>query len=236
MTARILLVEDEPAILESLAYVLGRDGFQVVTAGNAAEAEALAATDLVVDLVVLDLMLPDGSGFDLIRGWRASERPMPIIVLSSRDAEADRVAALESGADDYVTKPFSPREIVARVRAVLRRSAARASSPREAKAPPLSADARTRRAVAAGRTLDLTRVEFDLLATLLGSPGRVFTRAELIDRVWGDGFRITDRTIDSHVKALRRKIADAGAEPTWIETVRGVGYRLSDDPSTAEQP
>jgi two-component system catabolic regulation response regulator CreB len=183
-------------------------------------------------------MLPDGSGFDLIRRWRAAatSRPMPIIVLSSRDAEADRVAALESGADDYVTKPFSPREIVARVRAVLRRSvsvgAAAQASPR--RAPPLSADPRTRRAEASGRGLDLTRVEFDLLATLLGSPGRVFTRAELIDRVWGDGFRITDRTIDSHVKALRKKIAEAGAEPSWIETVRGVGYRLSDDPTSPE--
>jgi DNA-binding response OmpR family regulator len=232
MTARILLVEDEPAILESLAYVLGRDGFSVVTAKTAAEANDLASG---VDLVVLDLMLPDGSGFDLIRGWRATARPMPVIVLSSRDAEADRVAALESGADDYVTKPFSPREIVARVRAVLRRSAATASSqPGTKQAPPITTDARTRRAVAAGRALDLTRVEFDLLATLLGSPGRVFTRAELIDRVWGDGFRITDRTIDSHVKALRKKIAEAGAEPSWIETVRGVGYRLSDEPGAAE--
>lgn len=233
MTARILLVEDEPAILESLAYVLGRDGFSVVAAKTAAEANALASG---VDLVVLDLMLPDGSGFDLIRGWRATARPMPVIVLSSRDAEADRVAALESGADDYVTKPFSPREIVARVRAVLRRSATTASSvPTEPKqAPPITTDPRTRRAVAAGRALDLTRVEFDLLATLLGSPGRVFTRAELIDRVWGDGFRITDRTIDSHVKALRKKIAEAGAEPSWIETVRGVGYRLSDEPGAPE--
>jgi DNA-binding response OmpR family regulator len=237
MTARILLVEDEPAILESLAYVLGRDGFAVISAKNAAEAAALASG---ADLVVLDLMLPDGSGFDLIRGWRAAtpSRPMPIIVLSSRDAEADRVAALESGADDYVTKPFSPREIVARVRAVLRRSAPSAVAARsQAKqAPPLSTDARTRRAEVSGRALDLTRVEFDLLATLLGSPGRVFTRAELIDRVWGDGFRITDRTIDSHVKALRKKIGEAGAEPSWIETVRGVGYRLSDDPSSAVAP
>ncbi|HKY38191.1 MAG TPA: response regulator transcription factor [Polyangiaceae bacterium] len=233
MTARILLVEDEPAILESLAYVLGRDGFMVVLAKTAAEANALAQG---VDLVVLDLMLPDGSGFDLIRGWRATGHPMPIIVLSSRDAEADRVAALESGADDYVTKPFSPREIVARVRAVLRRSTAAPASTRPAgkQLSPITTDARTRRAVAAGRSLDLTRVEFDLLATLLGSPGRVFTRAELIDRVWGDGFRITDRTIDSHVKALRRKIAEAGAEPSWIETVRGVGYRLSDEPEAAE--
>jgi len=233
MTARILLVEDEPAILESLAYVLGRDGFAVILAKNAAEAAALAAQ---ADLTVLDLMLPDGSGFDLIRDFRATERPMPIIVLSSRDAEADRVAALESGADDYVTKPFSPREIVARVRAVLRRSVATASRAPNKQAPPLSADGRTRRAEAAGRTLDLTRVEFDLLATLLGAPGRVFTRAELIDRVWGDGFRITDRTIDSHVKALRKKIGEAGAEPSWIETVRGVGYRLTDDPSGAESP
>lgn len=238
MTARILLVEDEPAILESLAYVLSRDGFTVATAKNAAEASAVAAKG-GVELVVLDLMLPDGSGFDLIRGWRAvaTNRPMPIIVLSSRDAEADRVAALESGADDYVTKPFSPREIVARVRAVLRRSAASGgeAAPTPMKpVPPLSTDARTRRAEASGRALDLTRVEFDLLATLLGSPGRVFTRAELIDRVWGDGFRITDRTIDSHVKALRKKIGEAGAEPSWIETVRGVGYRLTDDPAGAE--
>lgn len=238
MTARILLVEDEPAILESLAYVLGRDGFTVISAKNAAEASQQAVS---ADLVVLDLMLPDGSGFDLIRGWRAAadqQRPMPIIVLSSRDGEADRVAALESGADDYVTKPFSPREIVARVRAVLRRSAASPASARAQarQAPPLSADARTRRAEAAGRALDLTRVEFDLLAALLGSPGRVFTRAELIDRVWGDGFRITDRTIDSHVKALRKKIAEAGAEPSWIETVRGVGYRLSDDPESDDAP
>jgi len=235
MNARILLVEDEPAILESLAYVLGRDGFSVVLAKSAAEAEAAAAGGQIggqIDLVVLDLMLPDGSGFDLIRSWRAKQKPMPIIVLSSRDAEADRVAALESGADDYVTKPFSPREIVARVRAVLRRS--EGSPAALAVGPPLSTDARTRRATAAGRALDLTRVEFDLLATLLGSPGRVFTRAELIDRVWGDGFRITDRTIDSHVKGLRKKIGEAGAEPTWIETVRGVGYRLSDDPSAGE--
>jgi DNA-binding response OmpR family regulator len=244
MTARILLVEDEPAILESLAYVLSRDGFAVATAKNAAEASVVALADVSgdtrIDLIVLDLMLPDGSGFDLIRRWRAAgtSQPMPIIVLSSRDAEADRVAALESGADDYVTKPFSPREIVARVRAVLRRSVttspAASSAPR--RVPPLSADARTRRAEASGRALDLTRVEFDLLATLLGSPGRVFTRAELIDRVWGDGFRITDRTIDSHVKALRKKISEAGAEPSWIETVRGVGYKLSDDPSSAETP
>ena len=223
MTARILLVEDEPAILESLAYVLGRDGFSVVAAKTAAEANALASG---VDLVVLDLMLPDGSGFDLIRGWRATARPMPVIVLSSRDAEADRVAALESGADDYVTKPFSPREIVARVRAVLRRSAATASSlPTEPKqAPPISTDARTRRAVAAGRALDLTRVEFDLLATLLGSPGRVFTRETLLSRVWGYEYYGGARTVDVHIRRLRAKLGEEHAN--LIQTVRSVGYRF----------
>src|SRR5215216_4160652 len=193
MTARILLVEDEPAILESLAYVLGRDGFAVISAKNAAEASALADG---ADLVVLDLMLPDGSGFDLIRGWRAAapHRQMPIIVLSSRDAEADRVAALESGADDYVTKPFSPREIVARVRAVLRRSVASVAPPAVSTSAAVELDAKTRRARVGETALELTRVEFDLLACLLAGPDRVHTRAELIDRVWGDGFAITDRT------------------------------------------
>src|SRR5438105_3883823 len=159
MTARILLVEDEPAILESLAYVLGRDGFAVVSAKNAAEASALALAP-GADLVVLDLMLPDGSGFDLIRGWRSASqpRPMPIIVLSSRDGEADRVAALESGADDYVTKPFSPREVVARVRAVLRRLQSSAPSPPSTSwQTPLRVEDTTRRAHLGDRALELTR-------------------------------------------------------------------------------
>jgi two-component system catabolic regulation response regulator CreB len=182
---------------------------------------------------VLDLMLPDGSGFDLIGRLRNRGHTIPIIVLSSRDSEADRVAALETGADDYVVKPFSPREVVARVRAVLRRvqpapQAGRALSTDIA----LSVDTDTRRAQVSGQPLELTRVEFDLLSTLLESPGRVYTRAQLIDRVWGDGFAISDRTIDSHVKSLRRKVADAGGNPGLIETVRGVGYRVTD----AEHP
>jgi two-component system catabolic regulation response regulator CreB len=190
--------------------------------------------------VILDLMLPDGSGFDLIGDVRRSNVGTPIIVLTSRDDEADRVAALETGADDYVTKPFSPREMTARVRAVLRRVAPTTSAPPSAAtnpAPPvreepipLSIDEPTRRAHAHGYELDLTRVEFDLLACLLAAPGRVFTRAELIDRVWGDGFAITDRTVDSHVKGLRRKVEAAGGSPDLIETVRGVGYRVTDKP------
>ena len=221
--SQILVVEDEPAIAESLAYALRREGYAVATAGTL----AAAARELdTATLVVLDLMLPDGSGFDLLGKLRAQRTPPAVIVLSSRDAEADRVAALETGADDYVTKPFSPREIVARVRAVLRRARAAGVGEGEARELPLRVEESTRRAFVHGRSLELTKVEFDLLACLLGAPGRVFTRAELIDRVWGDGFAITDRTIDSHVKGLRRKVGEAGGEPGLIETVRGVGYRV----------
>jgi two-component system catabolic regulation response regulator CreB len=230
MVQRILVVEDEPAIAESVAYALTRDGFAVSLAATVSAAASLAES---ADLVVLDLMLPDGSGFDLIARWRKAKH-IPIIVLSSRDGEADRVVALEAGADDYVTKPFSPREVLARVRAVLRRSQAETSPLAGAQA--LSVDPVTRRARANDSSLELTRVEFDVLSCLLEQPGRVYSRMELIGRVWGDGFAITDRTIDSHVKALRKKVAEAGAEPGLIETVRGVGYRVTDTPSTLKEP
>ncbi|HYO95431.1 MAG TPA: response regulator transcription factor [Polyangiaceae bacterium] len=223
MSLEILVVEDEPAIAESVAYALRRDGFTVVVAATAAAADKQVDA---VDLVVLDLMLPDDSGFALIARWRKRTLLTPIIVLSSRDDEADRIAALESGADDYVTKPFSPREVVARVRAVLRRVRPSAEAAPE-RPLPLRVDLATRRADVDGRELELTRVEFDLLACLVESPGRVFTRAQLIDRVWGDGFAITDRTVDSHIKGLRRKLADVAADPGLIETVRGVGFRVN---------
>jgi DNA-binding response OmpR family regulator len=229
---RILVVEDEPAIAESIAYSLRRDGFTVSVAGTFAAAERELKQ---VDLIILDLMLPDGSGFDLIGQVRRTKSGTAVIVLSSRDGEADRVAALETGADDYVTKPFSPREIVARVRAVLRRaSAAVRAEPTVTEPLPLTVDEVTRRAHVHGRMVDLTRVEFDLLSCLLAAPGRVFTRAQLIDRVWGDGFAITDRTIDSHVKALRKKVGEAGGDAALIETVRGVGYRVTDRPQSAD--
>jgi DNA-binding response OmpR family regulator len=232
--SKILVVEDEPAIAESIAYSLRRDGFTATVAPTLAAAERELDG---ADLVVLDLMLPDGSGFDLIGQIRRGKQGTAVIVLSSRDGEADRVAALETGADDYVTKPFSPREIVARVRAVLRRAspAAKDAAPAAARptAMPLAVDEATRRATVNGRAMDLTRVEFDLLACLLAAPGRVFTRAQLIDRVWGDGFAITDRTIDSHVKGLRKKVSEAGGDAALIETVRGVGYRVTDRPSTS---
>jgi two-component system catabolic regulation response regulator CreB len=228
----ILVVEDEPAIAESVAYSLRREGFEVRVA---ASLEAAIALEPEATLILLDLMLPDGSGFDLIAQLRAQGSQKPIIVLSSRDSEADRVASLETGADDYVTKPFSPREVVARVRAVLRRAEAHAHE-RPAPASVLIVEPESRRAFHQDKELELTRVEFDLLSQLLQTPGRVFGRAELIDRVWGDGFAITDRTIDSHIKSLRRKVADAGGAPRLIQTVRGVGYRISDGRKGAPEP
>jgi DNA-binding response OmpR family regulator len=217
---RILIVEDEPAIAESLEYALRREGFATETASTFARAQ-LART--WPTLILLDLMLPDGNGAHLIRTLRAEGRHTPIIVLSSRERESDRVAALEDGADDYVTKPFSPREIVARVRAVLRRT--RQGNDPVPHSAGLGLDPLARRAELNGKDLELTRVEFDLLSQLCSSPGRVYTRSELIDRVWGDGFAISDRTVDSHVKSLRKKLSEAGGPAALIETIRGVGYR-----------
>lgn len=222
----VLVVEDEPAIAESLSYSLRREGYAVETAGTLADAEDKVAS---AALVILDLMLPDGSGFDLLAQLRRLDPPPAVIILSSRDHEADRVAGLETGADDYVTKPFSPREVVARVRAVLRR-AQHGESGKSEPVLPLTCEPDTRRAAVNGEPLELTRVEFDLLSTLLDAPGRVFTRSQLIERIWGDNFAITDRTVDSHVKALRRKVSEAGGDAQLIETVRGVGYRVSDEP------
>lgn len=232
--ASVLIVEDEPAIAESLSFALRRDGFTVEVANCLAQTNGKVAQ---ADLVLLDLMLPDGSGFDLIVQIRRNGLRPAIIVLSSRDEEADRVAALETGADDYVTKPFSPREVVARVRAVLRRAQPNGNAqPTEPSVPtpllvlPIQVDATTRRASVHGVVLELTRVEFDLLASLVEEPGRVYTRAQLIDKVWGDGFAITDRTVDSHVKGLRKKVSEAGGDPNLVETVRGVGYRVAVGP------
>jgi two-component system catabolic regulation response regulator CreB len=228
VTHRIVVIEDEPAIAESVAYSLEREGHSVGIAGTIAEARELTAA---ADLIVLDLILPDGDGMELLRAIRAAGQRAAVIVLSSRDAETDRVTALEIGADDYVTKPFSPREVVARVRAVLRRTSGPAHSDGGRAAIPLRIDRESRRASIHNHSLELTRVEFDLLAALVEAPGRVFTRAQLIDAVWGDGFALSDRTVDSHVKLLRRKIAEVGGNADWIETVRGVGYRVMEEAS-----
>ncbi len=216
----VLIVEDEQAIAESLAYLLEREGFQTSTAPTLQQARAQAAH---VQVIVLDLTLPDGSGHELIVEERRLGRTTPIIVLSSRNGEKDRVAALDAGADDYVTKPFSPREVAARIRAILRRLS---TSGITLTTQTLRVDKDRREASCASQLLELTRVEFDLLAALTEQPGRVYTRAQLITTVWGDGFAITDRTIDSHVKSLRKKLVDAGQSAAIIETVRGVGYKV----------
>lgn len=217
----ILVVEDEPAIAESVQYALGKAGFSASVAIDLASARRLHANAV---LIVLDLMLPDGNGRELIEELRLDGRRTPIIVLSSRDSEEDRVGALEAGADDYVAKPFSPREVVARVRAVLRRLGA--NEARSSERFPLHVDRDTRRAHVGSEVLELTRVEFELLAELATQPDKVFARSELINQVWGHGFAITDRTVDSHIKSLRRKILALGISASVIETVRGVGYRI----------
>jgi DNA-binding response OmpR family regulator len=224
---RILLVDDEPAIRESLAFALRRDGFDVSEAATLREARPLAEGS---DLVILDLVLPDGNGLDFLRSLR-SRSDVPVIVLTSRDEETDRVVGLEIGADDYVLKPFSPREVAARVRAVLRR-AAKGTQPEEEKplrSGVLSLDPRTRKAAVREQELALSRTEFNLLALLLRNPGRVFERSQILDAVWGSDVVVGDRTVDVHVKALRRKLEEAGGDARVLETVRGVGYRLRDE-------
>ena len=223
--AAILLVDDEPAIRESLAFALRRDGFEVEEATTLREARSLADA---ADLVILDLVLPDGSGLVFLRSLR-ERSDVPVIVLTSRDEETDRVVGLELGADDYVLKPFSPREVAARVRAVLRRaSKAAQAEDKPIRAGSLSLDTSTRKAAIADRELGLSRTEFNLLALFLRSPGRVFERSQILEAVWGSDVVVGDRTVDVHVKALRRKIEEAGGDPRVLETVRGVGYRLKD--------
>jgi DNA-binding response OmpR family regulator len=225
----VLLVDDEPAIRESLAFALRRDGFAIAEAASLREAESRSVG---ADVLILDLVLPDGSGIDFLRKLR-TRSDVPVIVLTSRDEETDRVVGLEMGADDYVVKPFSPREVVARVRAVLRRVRPPAEKAENGEPPMegpggLRVDPRTRRASVADNELALSRTEFNLLAAFLKAPGRVFERGQLLDAVWGSDVVVGDRTVDVHVKALRRKLEEAGGDPKLLETVRGVGYRLKD--------
>ncbi|MCD9027602.1 two-component system response regulator CreB [Luteimonas sp. BDR2-5] len=222
---QILLVEDETAIADTVAYALRGDGHAVhhcLTARAALE----AAGSRAFDLAILDVGLPDLGGFALCRELRA-RAPLPVIFLTAQDAEADRVLGFELGADDYVPKPFSPRELAARVRAVLRRAA-------PAPGPALGAhvaggfvhDAEGRRIRFRGRLLDLTRYEYGLLAALLARPGAVLSRAQLMDRVWGDALDSGDRTVDTHVKTLRAKLRAVAPDSDPLRTHRGLGYSL----------
>ena len=218
---RILLVEDEGAIAQTIEYALRAEGFDCAHALGGRDALRLAAARRF-DLAILDVGLPDIGGFALCRELRRA-RDLPVIFLTARDAEADRVLGLELGADDYVAKPFSPRELIARVRAVLRRSqGGRAGGAFEH-------DAEGHRIFFRGRLLDLTRYEYGLLAALLQRPGAILSREQLMDRVWGGDSESTDRTVDTHVKTLRAKLREIDADADPIRTQRGLGYSLQID-------
>jgi DNA-binding response OmpR family regulator len=222
---RILIVDDEPKITQLVRDYLERSGFAVITARDGREAVMRARTDRP-DLIVLDLGLPDLDGLDVTRQLRRDSQ-VPIIMLTARDDEADRVAGLELGADDYVTKPFSPRELVARVRAVLRRQAGEVGG-EVLRAGDLELDVPKMRAEVSGRAIDLTTTEFQLLVALGRQPGRIFTRGQLLDAIHGVAFETYERAIDAHVKNIRRKLEPDPRRPRYLLTVYGVGYRLAD--------
>jgi two-component system phosphate regulon response regulator PhoB len=226
---RILVVEDEAAIAELIAINLRHAGYEVARAIDANEAQA-AIDGVLPDLVVLDWMLPGESGLALARRWRAHPRTrsLPIIMLTAKALEPDKIAGLDAGADDYVTKPFSPQELLARMRAVLRRKAPEALDA-AVEAGELRLDPATRRVTGRGRELRLGATEFRLLHFFMSHPERVHSRAQLLDRVWGDHVFIEERTVDVHVKRLREALAPA-ALAGMIETVRGAGYRLAAQP------
>lgn len=226
IVARILVVDDEPDILELTRYNLSREGFQVTTAATGNEALAQITRDKP-DLVVLDLMLPDQSGIDICKKIRATPafQQLPIIMLTARSEEVDRVVGFEIGADDYVTKPFSPRELTLRIRSVLRRSSNTGPNDSRLKRDELILDRESHRCTVSEQEVELTAKEFDLLATLMTRPGQVRTREQLIEAVWGSDFSVSSRTVDTHLKRLREKI---GPYAELIQTVRGVGYRFSE--------
>ena len=223
----VLVVDDEPKIVQLARDYLEHAGFAVVTAGDGRSALAAIRTRRP-DLVVLDLALPELDGLDVTRAIR-SDSNLPIVMLTARDDELDKLLGLELGADDYITKPFSPRELVARVRAVLRRSD-RAREPSDViRASGVTLDVARMRVEVDGRPIELTPTEFQILATLAREPGRIFTRSQLLDAVHGVAFESYERAIDTHVKNIRRKLEPDPREPRHVLTVYGVGYRFSDE-------
>src|SRR4051794_12688822 len=228
MARTVLVVEDEPKILQVVRDYLVDAGFTVNTAGDGPAALA-SARAVAPDLVVLDLGLPGMDGIDVARELHRRS-PVPIIMLTARGAEVDRVLGLELGADDYLVKPFSPRELVARVRAVLRRSAGPqdGDGDRPIAAGDVVVDPGRRSVTIAGRAVDLTATEFDLLAHMARQPGRVFTRAQLLDAIHGVAVESFDRAVDAHVKNIRRKLEPDPHRPRYLLTVHGVGYRFAD--------
>ncbi|MGI8422872.1 MAG: winged helix-turn-helix domain-containing protein [Chloroflexota bacterium] len=229
--AKVLVVDDEPALVSTISYSLRKEGHEVLTAGDGERALAIARREQP-DLIVLDLMLPKLDGLDVCRALRQSPTPklrgIPILMLTARSEELDKVVGLEVGADDYVTKPFSMRELVARTKAMLRRShmeSGPAPADQPVKIGTISLDPAQRRVLRDGKEVALKPKEFDLLRFLARNPGHVYSREQLLDQVWGYGYVGEQRTVDVHVRWLREKIEDEPSKPQLIETVRGVGYR-----------
>lgn len=226
LDTNILLVEDEPAILELLEFTLSPKGYKLRRAHDAAEAR-LAIRDALPDLIILDWMMPGESGVQLAKTLRADSRTkgLPIIMLTAKADEADKVSGLDAGADDYITKPFSPRELLSRVNALLRRRA-----PEHAEEPivygPLVVDPGRHEARANGKLLDIGATEFKLLRFFAAHPERVFSRTQLLDQVWGDHSFLEERTVDVHILRLRKALSVSNAEEL-VQTVRGAGYRLA---------
>jgi DNA-binding response OmpR family regulator len=225
--ATILVVDDEPKIVQLARDYLERAGFRVLSAGDGRAALALAASARP-DLIVLDLGLPALDGLDVARALR-KESAVPIIILSARSQESDKLVGLELGADDYLTKPFSPKELVARVRAVLRRVEQAGTPGDRLRVADLVLDLARMRVTRDGVAVELTPSEFQLLAALARHPGRIFTRSQLLDALHGVTFESYERAIDAHVKNIRRKLEPNPREPRYLLTVYGVGYRLADD-------
>lgn len=225
MNELILVVDDEPKIVKLARDYLERGGFRVISAAGGADALAITRQERP-DLVVLDLNLPGMDGLDVCRALRR-DTDVPVIMLTARVEETDRLIGLELGADDYITKPFSPRELVARVRAVLRRTQGGIRQPGLIRAAGLEIDLSGHNVRRGGEPVSLSRSEFNLLATLAQNPGQTFTRAQLLDRLHGVAYEGYDRSIDAHIKNLRRKLEPDPAEPRYVLTVYGIGYKFT---------
>jgi DNA-binding response OmpR family regulator len=225
---KILVIEDEPGIAFGLESDLQTEGYEVAVVGDGVEAVRRARAE-AFDLILLDIMLPHKDGFEVCRELRHSGLKTPIILLTAKTHEAEKILGLDVGADDYVTKPFSPRELRARIRALLRRAGADDSQQRAEdvfRFGPFELDMARFELRRNGRPLDTTTTELKLLAALVRSRGRVLTRDRLLDEVWGAGISVTDRVIDNHIVSLRKKIEDAPTEPRYLISVRGFGYRF----------
>jgi DNA-binding response OmpR family regulator len=225
MSQTILIVDDEKRLVSLVESYLKQEGYRVVTAYNGKEA-LIAAEKEKPDLIILDIMMPEMNGYDFMRIHRA-EHDTPIIMLTARVEDDDKIVGLELGADDYVVKPFKPRELMARVRNVLRRAGKSEPTGKTLKVTDIVLDRDSREVLVGQRSVDLTPSEFDLLAALMSVPGRVFSRLDLLDVIQGVRYEGYERTIDTHIKNLRAKVEDDPRNPHHIETVYGVGYRLS---------